>query len=317
MMPTAHVSAMPQQVCAYLDIRPGETYVDMTVGHSAGHSRLILEASTPDGRLIGIDRDAEALESAKKALACFAGRFELYHSRYSELPQVLAEARVERVAGVLLDAGVSREQMLDPKRSFSFTSTEGLDMRMDRIQSLSAWHVANEYSLKELTRVLRRTGRGREARKVAAGIVTAREGSGGIHTTAQLAEIIAATVARGYGRYRTRRTHPATPWLMAIRAEVNDEEAELQSGLRRAAEALIPRQGRLVCLSWAGHEHGLVRRTLRELSSPCTCPPALPCVCGKKPLIRVLTPKGVWPEAAEVAHNPAVRSCRLWAARAL
>ncbi len=283
---------MPNQVCAYLDIRPGGTYVDMTVGKSAGHSQLILESCAPDGRLIGIDRDLEALQAAEKVLGRFAGRFELYHARFSRLPEVLAQAGVERVDGVLIDAGVSREQMLDPDR-------------------------VNEYSLEELTRVLRRTGKWRAARRVAAAIVAARQKGGGIHTTAQLAEIIAATVGRGRGRYARRRTHPATPWLMAIRVEVNDELTELQTGLRRAAEVLKPGQGRLVCLSWAGHEHGLVRRTLRELSAPCTCPPAFPCTCGKKPLIRLLTPKGIQPDEAEVARNPSVRSCRLWAAQAL
>jgi len=308
---------MPNQVCAYLDIRPGGTYVDMTVGKSAGHSQLILESCAPDGRLIGIDRDLEALQAAEKVLGRFAGRFELYHARFSRLPEVLAQAGVERVDGVLIDAGVSREQMLDPDRSFSFASTTGLDMRMDRTQPLTAWHVVNEYSLEELTRVLRRTGKWRAARRVAAAIVAARQKGGGIHTTAQLAEIIAATVGRGRGRYARRRTHPATPWLMAIRVEVNDELTELQTGLRRAAEVLKPGQGRLVCLSWAGHEHGLVRRTLRELSAPCTCPPAFPCTCGKKPLIRLLTPKGIQPDEAEVARNPSVRSCRLWAAQAL
>ena len=149
---------------------------------------------------------------------------------------------------------------------------------------------------------------------MAARIVSFREGNGPIQSTAQLAELIAATVNR---RRWGKKRHPARRWLMAIRAEVNDELGELCRGLQVAVKALQPAQGRLVVLTWAGHEHRLVRRELRRLQNPCTCPPALPCICGKQPLVEVLLPKPLSPDASELRRNPAARSCRLHAARVL
>ena len=149
---------------------------------------------------------------------------------------------------------------------------------------------------------------------MAARIVSFREGNGPIQTTAHLAEVIAAAVSR---QTRGKHRHPAIRWLMAIRVAVNDELGELRRGLRMAVEALQPAQGRLVVLTWAGHEHRLVREELRRLQNPCTCPPALPCSCGKQPLIEILTRKPLYPDEEEVRRNPASRSCRLHAARAL
>ncbi len=304
---------MPEQVVAYLDIQPAGTYVDMTVG-SGGHARLILQASAPTGQLIAIDRDAQALEMARQQLAEFGQRVKFFQRRFSELPDVLAEAGVEQVNGILIDTGISMDQMLDLERGFSSRSRSSLDMRMDRRQKLTAYDVVNRYSQQQLYRVLRLTGREREARKVASRIVSFREGSGPIRTTAQLGELIAATVAkRDWGKHR----NPAARYLMAIRVEVNDEIDELRRGLQVAVEALQPAQGRLVVLTWAGHEHGLVRRELRRLQHPCTCPPALPCRCGKQPLIELVVDKPLSPSEAEVRRNPSSHSCRLHVAQAL
>ncbi len=304
---------MPEQVIAYLDIQPAGTYVDMTVG-SGGHARLILQASAPTGQLIAIDRDAQALEIARQQLAEFGQRVQFFQRRFSELPEVLKDTRVQQVNGVLIDTGISMDQMQDMKRGFSFDSHDSLDMRMDRRQKLTAYDVVNCYSQQQLYEVLKLTGRLREARKVASRIVSFREGSGPIRTTAQLAELIAATIARwSWGKHRNL----AVRYLMAIRAEVNDELDELRLGLQVAVEALQPARGRLVVLTWAGHEHGLVRRELRRMQHPCTCPPALPCRCGKQPLIKLVVDKALSPDKAEVRRNPASRSCRLHAAQAL
>ena len=304
---------MPEQVIAYLDIQPAGTYIDMTVG-SGGHAALILEASAPDGRLIAIDRDAQALELAQQHLAEFGQRVQFFERCYSELPDVLAEAEAQQINGVLIDTGISRDQMLDLKRGFSFRSHDSLDMRMDRRQKLTAHDVVNRYSQQELYEVLKLTGRQREARKVASRIVSFREGNGPIRTTAHLAELIAATIA---GWSRGKQRNPAARYLMAIRVEVNDELDELRLGLQVAVEALQSARGRLVVLTWAGHEHGLVRRELRRMQHPCTCPPALPCSCGKQPLIKLIVDKPLSPEEAEVRRHPASHSCRLHAAQAL
>ena len=168
-----HRPAMPKQVIAYLDIQTAGTYVDMTVG-SGGHAALILEASAPDGRLIAIDRDAQALGLAQQQLAEFGQRVQFFHRRFSELPDVVAEAGVQQVNGVLIDTGISMDQMLDLARGFSFRSSSRLDMRMDRRQKLTAYEVVNCYSKPQLYDVLRVTGRGREARKVAASATTSK-----------------------------------------------------------------------------------------------------------------------------------------------
>lgn len=306
---------MPETVIEYLDIRAAGTYVDMTIG-PGGHSELILQ-NAPDGFLIGIDCDEQALAMARQRLSRFGGRFRLFHRRYSQLAAVLEEAGVDKVDGTLIDTGLSRDQLLDPDRGFSFESTVGLDMRMDRSQTRTAYEVVNHYSQEKLYQVLQRIGRKREARKVARRIVSLREGSGPIQTTAQLAEIIAAVVASPTRRGKKR--HPATPWLMAIRIEVNDELQELKDGLYVAAQALRPATGRLVALTWAGHEHGLVRRELRALENPSTSgPPALPPDRQpKRSLVTYLTPKPLYPDEDEIRRNPAVRTCRLHAAQAV
>ncbi len=305
---------MAEAVLEYLDIASGRTYVDMTIG-PGGHSQLILQ-NAPESFVIGIDRDEQALSMAQQRLAKFAGRFRLFHRRYSQLPQILEEMGIDKVDGILIDTGLSRDQMLDLARGFSFESTEGLDMRMDRSQKLTAYQVVNEYSARQLQEVLGSIGRRREVRKVANRIVSFREGSGPIRTTAQLAEIIAATIARPskWGKKR----HPATPWLMAIRIEVNNELQELKDGLHVAAEALLPGNGRLVVLTWAGHEHHLVRRELRALQKPSPSePPAHPNAESPQPLIKYLTPKPLYPDEEEIRRNPAVRTCRLHAAQAV
>ena len=307
---------MPQAVLEYLDIRTGGTYVDMTIG-AGGHSELILQQAS-EALLIGIDRDEQALAMAQQRLAPFAGRFRLFRQPYSELGVALRESGIAKVDGILLDNGLSRDQLLDPARGFSFESAAPLDMRMDRSQRRTAYEVVNSYSPGHLYQVLRQTGRGREARRIARRIVSFREGRGPIRSTAQLAEIIAAEMAAAHSGRRPRSRHPATVWLMAIRIEVNDELQELCNGLHAAVEALRPGSGRLVVLTWAGHEHGLVRRELRALQNPPTSgPPALPYHEEKQPRVTYLTPKPLYADEAEIRRNPAVRTCRLHAAQAL
>jgi 16S rRNA (cytosine1402-N4)-methyltransferase len=211
---------------------------------------------------------------------------------------------------VLLDAGASRDQLVDPERGFSFTSDAHLDMRQSRAEPLTAHVVVNEYSLADLGAVLSRTGKAREARRIAARIVASRP----INTTAQLAETIAAAVAKPWGA-RGKIRNPSAEWFMAIRVEVNDEVNELIGGIEAGVRALRPHVGRFLLLTWNGLEHHIARSSLRSVINPCRCPPTLPCVCGLKPLASWLL-KGDSPTEAEIARNPSARSCRLFAVTA-
>jgi 16S rRNA (cytosine1402-N4)-methyltransferase len=311
-----HQPALPAQVLEYLlpenlDIRPSGTYADLTVGQG-GHAALILERLGSEGSLLGLDRDPAALESAARRLAPYAGRFRLVHARFSALEEVVRAAGIEWLEGALLDTGLSRDQLLDPARGFSFDS-RGFSMKMDPGEpGPDGEEIVNHYSVEQLQGIFALLGRAREARRVARAIVSSREGRQPIASTADLAAVIAATVRTPGDRGKKR--HPATPWIMCLRIAVNDELEEIRQGLQAAVRVLRPGTGRLVVLTWAGHEHGLVRQTFRSLQQPCTCPRALPCTCGKKPLIRVLTRQPLAPEEEEIHRNPAVRTCRLQAA---
>ena len=302
---------MTRQVLEYLDIRPTGVYTDLTTGQG-GHAALLLDRLGPEGFLLGLDRDPQALESAAQRLAPYAGRFRLVHSRFSALEDVVRAAGIEWLDGALMDTGLSRDQLLDSQRGFSFDST-GFSMKMDpREPGPDVAEMVNHYSVAQLLEVFAFLGRGREARRVARSIVALREDGRTIDSTQQLAAVIAAAV--GGARDRGKKRHPATPWLMALRIAVNDELEEISRGLQAVVRVLRPGVGRLVVLTWAGHEHGLVRQTLRGLQRPCTCLAALPCTCGKQPLVQVLTRQPLEPDEEEIHRNPAVRTCRLQAA---
>lgn len=304
-MQPVHRPAMVSEVLAHLEPQAGMTILDMTVG-MGGHARRLLERGA---FVIGLDRDREALQRARETLKGFEERCLLIWGRMSQAAEALAEHDIHALDGCLIDAGISMDQMLDAARAFSAHSDETLDMRMDRSQpGPTAFDIINRHLDNELARVFSIVGNRREARRVAARIVAARK-RGTITTTAQLAELIAATVARG----RPPREIDAAPYLLAIRVAVNDELNELSAGIETAAELLSP-NGTLVALTWHSAEHRVARQTLRRLANPCTCPPAVPCNCGKTPVLRVLTPKPLFPAPEEVEANPATRSVRLHAA---
>ncbi len=308
-MTPAHLPAMVSETLSFLDPQPGKTILDLTLG-SGGHARQMLSRGA---RVIGLDRDAEALQRAQEALRGFEDRLTLLHARMSEAAEALSREGISQIDGALLDAGISMDQMLDEGRSFSVHSRSGLDMRMDRSdpEALTAYDVVNRYLEKDLARLFAVIGKGGEARRVARRIVEAR-GREPIRSTAALAELIAATVVRE----RPARAIDAAPFLMAIRIEVNNELGELQEGIEAAISSLS-HTGKLVTLTWNSAEHHVCRQTLRHLANPCTCPPTLPCACGKKPVVQLLTRKSLYPAREEVEANAAARSVRLTAAMKL
>jgi 16S rRNA (cytosine1402-N4)-methyltransferase len=295
----AHVPVMVAEVVEWLRPRPGAFLVDATVG-LGGHAAALL-AAAPDSRLLGVDRDPQALAAARARLPA-GDRVVLRQGHYADVGAVLTGLGQEGADGLLLDLGVSSLQLDDPARGFSFRAEGPLDMRTDPAAPLSAAEVVNAWPAEELARVLRDYGEERRARAVARAIVRARP----LHTTAELAR----TVARVLGPGRPGH-HPATRTFQAIRVAVNDELAGLERFLADGWTLLRP-GGRLAVLAYHSLEDRLVKDAFRRWAASCLCPPeVLRCRCGWSAKVRLLTRRPVRPQAAEVARNPRARSARL------
>ena len=303
---------MPAEVLEYLSPRPGGVYVDGTLG-GAGHARLILEATSPDGMLIGFDRDPAALEVARERLASFGERFRPVPGNFSEMGRVLAELGVDGVDGFLLDVGVSSHQLDTAERGFSFLTDAPLDMRMNTLVPGTAADLVNDLDEHELARIIKEYGEERWARRIASFIVKARV-DGPIERTLQLVDIIKGAIPRGAWE---ERIHPATRTFQALRIAVNDELGSLERGLESALGLLRP-GGRGVVISFHSLEDRIVKTMFRRYAQGCTCPKELPrCVCGGVPRLRILTGRPVVAGDVEVAENPRARSAKLRAAEKL
>ncbi|TYO96086.1 16S rRNA (cytosine1402-N4)-methyltransferase [Geothermobacter ehrlichii] len=301
-----HRPVMPQEVLELLAPRPGGTYLDGTVG-GGGHARLILEASCPDGRLVGLDRDAEALAAAHRTLAPFGGRVSLVRSAFADFETVLDRLGIDRLDGMLLDLGVSSHQLDSAERGFSFRRDGPLDMRMNRDEGETAAEVLASRSADELARIFREYGEERYARRIARRIVAERQVAE-LRTTRQLAELVAQVVPPSRD---SRRIHPATRVFQALRIAVNGELEQVEQGVRRGIGRLRP-GGRLVVISFHSLEDRLVKRIFRDAARGCICPPRLPvCQCGRVPEVRLLTRRALRPSATEIEANVRSRSAVL------
>lgn len=287
----------------------GGLFVDATVG-LGGHAELILAAS-PRTRLLAVDRDPGSLERAGERLAGFAGRFELVHGDYRELPSILesrGHSRTGSLAGLIADFGISSWQLDSEGRGFSFQRDEPLDMRMDRTTGPTAAQILASEPEEELARIFYEYGEERRSRRIARAIVDQRR-QAPITTTGELAQLVERVMPR-----RGARLHPATRVFQALRIAVNDELSGIEQFVSDSVEALQPR-GRLVLLSFHSLEDRPVKTTLRNLARRCNCPPGLPrCVCGAPDRVRILTRKPLRPSIEEVAANPRSRSAKLRAA---
>jgi 16S rRNA (cytosine1402-N4)-methyltransferase len=309
-----HRPVLLAETLALLDPRPREVVVDGTVG-GGGHAAAILERTAPDGLLIALDRDADALAAAGERLAPFGSRVRLVHASFRALAAVLADLGLERVDGVLFDLGVSSHQLDQPARGFGFrpeaAATTPLDMRMDQSQPTTAAHLLARLSATELERCFREYGELPGARRLARAIVDAR-GRAPLRTAADLLEVIGRAHVGG-----GRRHHPATLVFQSLRLAVNDELGALGEGLEAAIDALRPTR-RVVVLAYHSLEDRIAKNRLRDAAKGCTCPPEIPvCVCGRRPRVRVLTRRPIVPSADEVRANPRARSARLRAAERL
>ena len=288
-----------------LAIRPDGIYLDGTLGR-AGHSLEILRRLTT-GRLIGIDRDMAAIEAARERLGAFGDRVTLVHSNFSSLDAVLRDLDIPGVDGMLFDLGVSSPQLDEARRGFSYMQDAPLDMRMDETASLDACQVVNTWSYEELRRILFDYGEERYAPQIARAITRRREEKP-IETTLELVEVIRSAMPAAALR---EKQHPAKRSFQAIRIAVNGELDALPPMLHAAVEGLNP-GGRLAVITFHSLEDRIVKQTMRELATGCTCPPEFPvCVCGKKPKLKLVTRKPIVSGAEELEDNPRARSAKL------
>ena len=304
---------MPDEVLGLLNPQPGKIYLDGTVG-GGGHAGLILEASSPDGRLIGLDRDPEALAAAGRHLEQFGSRVKLVQANFSEMRRVMAQEGLAGVDGILLDIGVSSRQLDTPERGFSFRDDGPLDMRMGPDAEMTAADVVNSFKPDELRNIFREFGEERFAGRIASRIAERRE-TEPFSTTADLASVVKAAIPARHGA--KQKIHPATRVFQALRIFVNDELGHLSKTLAEALEVLNP-DARFVVISFHSLEDRLVKRAFRQAAQGCTCPPKVPiCICGRTSQAEIVTRKGVRPTAEEVAHNPRARSAVVRAMRRL
>jgi 16S rRNA (cytosine1402-N4)-methyltransferase len=311
-MPYQHVPVMLSEVIAYLNCRPGKLYIDGTIGGS-GHAGAILEKISPDGQLIGIDQDLDAIENAKSVLRRFESNTHFFHGSYIHFPEVLSQLNIPAVDGILLDLGLSLHQIVSSGRGFSFKRDEPLDMRMDTRSGLQADDLVNNLDEKALSRIFKTLGEERRSKQIARRICTVRQ-QGPIRSSKQLAEIVAGAVPRSTWR---PGFHPATRVFMALRIAVNKELERLEHFMNIMPAYLNP-GGRICILTFHSLEDRIVKQHFRELEKDCICPPDLPrCACNKKPVIRILIKKGLTPSPEEISANPLARSARLRAAEKL
>jgi 16S rRNA (cytosine1402-N4)-methyltransferase len=313
MDPSANGLVYPHRSVLYHEIilalrptSPGR-YVDATVG-AGGHAWGILDASSPDGTLLGLDLDPHALEIAAQRLAVYENRFHLVQASYTTLKLQLQRLGWGTVQGIVMDLGVSSMQLDTPDRGFSFQSEGPLDMRFDPSQMISAADIVNGWSEHDLADVLWRYGEETQSRRIARAIVQDRP----LRTTRELADLIFRVTSRGSGGSRRKsHVHPATRAFQALRIAVNGELQALESFLPQAVEALAP-GGRMAVISFHSLEDRIVKQFFRRESRDCICPPEQPvCTCSHTAALLDLTRHPVEAAESEVESNPRARSARL------
>ena len=300
-----HVPVLLHECLDALALRPDGVYVDGTLGR-AGHSLEIAKRLTT-GRLIGIDRDETAITAAEERLADYMDRVTLVHSNFDRVGEILDELGLDGADGMLFDLGVSSPQLDEAERGFSYMQDAPLDMRMDRGAPLTARDVINDWSYEELRRILYEYGEERYAPVIARHICRARE-QAPIERTGELVDIIKPAMPPQALR---EKQHPAKRSFQALRIAVNGELDALPPMLE-AAVSHLHTGGRLAVISFHSLEDRIIKKSLQDMATGCTCPPNFPvCVCGKKPRIRLVSRKPIVASEAELERNPRSRSAKL------
>ena len=301
-----HVSVMLHETVDLLGVREGGVYVDGTLG-GGGHSAEILRRLGGTGHLYGIDRDGDALAAATARLSG-AGNFTAIRGNFHDVRALLAQQGVEQIDGMMVDLGVSSYQLDTAERGFSYHADAPLDMRMDQRQALTAATIVNTWDKADITRILRDYAEEKWAARIADIIVEHRQRKP-IETTGELVACVDAAIPK---KVRMQDSgHSARRTFQALRIAVNDELDPLRRALTDMVDLLVP-GGHLAVLTFHSLEDRIVKQTFRTLANPCTCPPKIPvCICGKKPVVRVLGGGGIKPGAEEIERNPRSRSAML------
>jgi len=308
----SHKSVLLDECMEALAIRPDGIYMDGTAG-GAGHSSAIASRLGEGGRLIAVDQDATAVEVATQRLSVFGDRAQVVRNNFCNLEEVCRTLEIPHLDGLLLDLGVSSYQLDTACRGFSYQADAPLDMRMDNRNPLTAYRVVNEYSEEKLKKILFEYGEERFSSRIASNIIRERERKP-IETTGELVEIIKRSIpsaARDGGH------HPAKRSFQAIRIEVNAELDVIAPAIR-AAVRLLNSGGRIAIITFHSLEDRIVKQTFASLAEGCTCPKSFPiCVCGKKPIVKVVSRKPILPSSEEIDQNPRSRSAKLRVAEKL
>ena len=297
-----HISVLLGESINSLNLNPCGVYVDGTLG-GGGHSMKIV-GKLRSGKLVAFDRDKDAIKAAKEKFAAYEDKVIIIHDNFRNLKEHLENLGIDKVDGILLDLGVSSYQLDTAERGFSYSYDAPLDMRMNEEENFSAYNVVNEYTKEELASIIYKYGEEKWAKRIAEFIVARRP----VNTTFELVEAIKAAVPKGA---RKDGPHPAKRTFQAIRIEVNKELDGLGEDLIRMTDCLKS-GGRFSVITFHSLEDRIVKEAFRKLENPCECPPEFPvCVCGKKPLMKIITRKPVLPSKAELERNPRARSAKL------
>lgn len=304
-MEYGHIPVLLAEVLKQLKLHRGSTVIDCTLG-GAGHAGAALDLVTPEGFLLGIDKDDAAINVARECLARFSQQIKLVRDDFTNIDWIVPQAGLNVVDAILFDLGASSFQLDNPKRGFSYQLEGLLDMRMDRRVQLTAADVVNKYSQRELTRVLKEYGEEKWASRIARFILEARKRKP-LATTSDLVKVIKDAIPASARRLK----HPAKKTFQALRIEVNQELAHLEKAIRDSVKWLKS-GGRLAVISYHSLEDRVVKKTLEDLAKGCICPPSLPvCRCGERPVLKILTKKPIRPGEEEIKANRRSRSAKL------
>lgn len=299
-----HKSVLLEESIEGLDIKEDGIYVDATLG-GGGHTYEILKRATK-GKVIGIDQDVYAINRAENKLSEFKN-FIAYKSNFSNINEILDDLNIEKIDGIIFDLGVSSFQLDIPERGFSYNHDAPLDMRMDKSQKISAWHIVNGYDEKELTRIISEYGEENWASRIAKFIIEARE-TEFIETTGQLVNIIKKAIPAGA---RQEGPHPAKRTFQAIRIEVNKELEIIEKTIRSAVDRLNV-GGRICIISFHSLEDRIVKNTFSDLNNDCICPKEFPkCICDHRRKLKLVNKKPIVSKDEELENNPRGRSAKL------